>query len=57
MNVIMVINNLLGAIWYGWAGPESHYRLVERSDGQLSIKRFFSALSIYSGQQGPHDYH
>ena len=39
------------------AGHESHYRLVETSNGQLGIQSLYSALSDYSGQQNPHEYH
>ena len=60
MNVIMVmnlINNKLGAFWCISTVHKSHYSLVETSYGQLNIKSFYSALSDYSGQQSPHEYH
>ena len=52
-----IIKNKLGAFWYILAGHESHYSLVETSNGQLSIHSLYWALSDYSGQQSPHEYH
>ena len=51
------INNKLGTFWCILAGHESYYSLVETSNAQLGIQSFYWALSGYSGQQSPHEYH
>ena len=52
-----IINNKLGACWCILTGHESHYSLVATSNGQLGIQSLYSAMSDYSGQQSPHEYH
>ena len=52
MNVIMamnIISNKLDSFWCIVTGHESHYSLVETSNGQLGIQSLYLALSDYSG--------
>ena len=39
-----------------WTGHESHYNLVEKRNGQLSIQSFYWTLSNYGDQQTTHEY-
>ena len=56
MNFVMGYESLTIS-WCISAGHESHYSLVETSNGKLSIQSLYSALSDYSGQQIPHEHH
>ena len=52
MNIIKI-----GAFCCILPGHEFYYSFVETSYGQLGIPSLYSALSNYSGQQSPHEYH